>query len=106
MVLLFLVMRENSFLSRVVEIQKDRGHKVITTGPYAVVRHPMYVAVIVSYLATPFALGSLWTLVPAAAMALVLLIRTVFEDRTLHEELDGYRDYAARVRYRLCPGIW
>ena len=103
---LFLVMRENTFLSRVVEIQKDRGHHVISTGPYAVVRHPMYAAVIVMYLATPLALGSLWGVLPAAACGVVLVVRLLREETTLAAELDGYSDYEHRVRYRLCPGIW
>lgn len=100
------VIRENSYLSRVVKISKERGHKVITTGPYAVVRHPMYVAACTIFVAWPLALGSLAGLVPAVLMFIMILIRTALEDRTLHEELPGYREYAQKTRYRLIPGIW
>jgi protein-S-isoprenylcysteine O-methyltransferase Ste14 len=103
---LFLVMRENTFLSRVVEVQRDRGHRVISTGPYAVIRHPMYAAVIVLYLATPLALGSLWGILPAAACGGVLVLLLLREEETLNAELDGYADYTRRVRHRLCPGVW
>jgi protein-S-isoprenylcysteine O-methyltransferase Ste14 len=100
------VLRENTYLSPVVKIDEARGHHVITTGPYAIVRHPMYVAAIFMILAMPLALGSRWGLVPAAAMVLVLIVRTVLEDRTLHAELPGYPEYAQTTRYRLIPGIW
>ena len=100
------VMRENTFLSQVVKIDKDRGHKVVTTGPYALVRHPMYTVVIVLLFAVPVALGSRYALVLAVFLTLLLIIRTNFEDRTLHEELKGYPEYAKQTRYRLIPGIW
>lgn len=100
------VMRENTFLARVVKIDEERGHEVITTGPYAIVRHPMYAFVIVLIFALPVALGSRWALLPSAVMAAILVVRTVLEDRTLHEELAGYPEYAAQTRYRLLPGIW
>jgi protein-S-isoprenylcysteine O-methyltransferase Ste14 len=99
-------MRENTYLSRVVEIQKDRGHKVITTGPYRYVRHPMYVGVIILLVSVPLALGSLWALVPGVALTIIIIIRTHLEDKTLHAELEGYKAYAGKVRYRLVPGIW
>jgi len=105
-ILVFWVMRENTYLSRIVEIQKERGHKVITTGPYQYVRHPMYFGVIVLFISIPIALGSLWGLIPGAALTLLILIRTVLEDKTLHEELEGYNTYAERVRYKILPGIW
>ena len=104
--LLGWVMRENTFLSQVVKIDKDRGHKVVTTGPYALVRHPMYTVVIVLLFAVPVALGSRYALVLAVFLTLLLIIRTNFEDRTLHEELKGYPEYAKQTRYRLIPGIW
>jgi protein-S-isoprenylcysteine O-methyltransferase Ste14 len=104
--LLSWVMRENTYLSRVVEIQKERGHKVITTGPYQYVRHPMYLAIIVLFLSIPVALGSLWSLIPSAVLTLLILIRTFLEDKTLHEELEGYNSYAEKVKYRIVPGIW
>jgi protein-S-isoprenylcysteine O-methyltransferase Ste14 len=104
--LIFWVMRENTYLSRVVEIQKDGGHKVIRTGPYRYIRHPMYVGVIVLLFCIPLALGSLWTLIPGTLLTALFVIRTHLEDKTLHTELEGYASYADTVRYRLFPGIW
>lgn len=100
------VMRENTYLSRVVEIQKERGHKVITTGPYKFVRHPMYVATLVLFFCLPPALGSLYGLIPAFFAAVMVIIRTHLEDKTLHRELEGYSDFAQKTRFRLIPGIW
>lgn len=102
----FWAMASNPFFSGVVRIQRDRGHTVQTGGPYRYVRHPGYVGAIPYVLATPIVLGSIWSLIPAAAAALLFVIRTALEDRTLHRELDGYPQYAARVRYRLLPGVW
>jgi protein-S-isoprenylcysteine O-methyltransferase Ste14 len=99
-------MGANAFFSKIVRIQKDRGHAVATGGPYRYLRHPGYLGTIVFELATPIMLGSLWALIPGGLGALLLIIRTVLEDRTLHEELDGYEKYAQKVRYRLLPGIW
>ena len=104
--LLGWVMRENTYLSQVVKIDKDRGHKVVTTGPYALVRHPMYTVVIVLLFAVPAALGSRFALILSVFLTLLLIIRTYCEDRTLHEELEGYPEYAKQTRYRLIPGIW
>lgn len=104
--LLGWVMRENTFLSQVVKIDKKRGHKVVTTGPYALVRHPMYTVVIVLLFAVPLALGSRFALILSVFLTLLLIIRTYFEDRTLHVELEGYLEYAKQTRYRLIPGIW
>jgi len=100
------VMRENTYLSRVVKIDHARGHQVIKTGPYAYVRHPMYSAVILLIFAVPTALGSRYALIPAMLMALLLIVRTQLEDRTLGRELPGYTDYARQTRYRLIPGLW
>lgn len=100
------VMRENTYLSRVVEIQHDREHKVISTGPYRYIRHPMYVGVTVMFFCIPLGLGSLWTFIPATLFTVLLVIRTHLEDKTLRTELEGYASYADRVRYRLVPGIW
>jgi protein-S-isoprenylcysteine O-methyltransferase Ste14 len=99
-------MVSNPFFSRVVRIQNDRGHTVATGGPYRYVRHPGYVGFTIASLGTPLALGSLWALIPAALAVIALVVRTALEDRTLHEELPGYAEYATRVRYRLLPGIW
>jgi protein-S-isoprenylcysteine O-methyltransferase Ste14 len=102
----FLAMRENAFLSDVVRIQEDRGHTVCTTGPYKYVRHPMYVGVILIMICYPFSLGSLYTLIPAVIIVILFFVRTALEDKTLQEELTGYKEYAQNVRYRLIPGIW
>lgn len=96
----------NRFFSAVVRIQTERGHTVITDGPYRSVRHPGYAAGILTNLAVPLLLCSTWALLPALLTAALTVLRTVLEDRTLQEELPGYREYAARVRYRLFPGIW
>ena len=104
--LLIWCMLSNRFFSATVRIQTERGHQVVSDGPYAIVRHPGYVGAIVFQVATPFLLGSWWALIPGLLSALSYGVRTAFEDRTLQEELDGYRQYAARVRYRLIPGIW
>lgn len=97
---------ENPYLERVVRIQEERGHKVITTGPYRFVRHPMYVGVFLMIAAWPLLLGSLWALVPAAGMIALMVFRTSAEDRMLHDELPGYREFATKTRYRLIPGVW
>ena len=99
-------MASNKFFSSVVRIQKDRGHTVVTSGPYQYVRHPGYVGTFTYSLATPLLLGSLWALIPSGLIICIIFIRTVLEDKTLLDELDGYQDYARRVRYRLLPGIW
>lgn len=97
---------ENRFFSSVVRIQTNRGHVVCDSGPYRIVRHPGYAGNIPPLLGIVLALGSVWTLVPAAVALIIAVIRTVLEDQTLQEELPGYRDYAQRVRYRLIPGIY
>jgi len=100
------VIRVNAYLTRFVEVQRERGHKVITSGPYRYVRHPMYASLIILLYSIPVALGSLWTLIPASILTLLFVIRTYFEDQTLHEELEGYNSYSTKVKYRLLPGIW
>ena len=94
----------NKFAERSVRIQPEQ--KVVDTGPYAVVRHPFYVAAFFMFGGIPLALGSLWALIPVAVAILILVVRTVFEDRMLQRELEGYKEYAGRVRYRLIPGVW
>ena len=99
-------MVSNKFFATTVRIQKERGHTVQTGGPYRFVRHPGYASLLCSYVTMPFALGSLWACIPMALLVVNLFVRTALEDRTLQNELEGYKDYAARVRYRLLPGIW
>lgn len=96
----------NRFFSTVVRIQSDRGHCVVSSGPYAIVRHPGYAGTLLVYLLTPVVLGSVWALAPAVFFAAVLLLRTALEDRTLRAELPGYADYARKTRFRLLPGVW
>lgn len=99
-------MRSNKFFSSVVRIQKDRGHVVVTGGPYRFVRHPGYTGISAFTLATPLILCSRWAFIPAVVTAAMSVLRTVLEDRTLHKELDGYADYSRRVKYKLVPAIW
>jgi protein-S-isoprenylcysteine O-methyltransferase Ste14 len=96
----------NAFFSLIVRIQQERGHTVAAGGPYRFVRHPAYVGGVAMYLATPVMLGSLWALIPGGLSALLMVVRTALEDKMLLNELDGYKEYARRVRYRLIPGIW
>ena len=96
----------NTYFSRVVRIQQDRGQRVVTAGPYQYVRHPGYAANIFIWPGTALALGSWWAMLPAVGIIVVYILRTVLEDRTLHEELEGYAEYAEQVRYRLLPGVW
>jgi protein-S-isoprenylcysteine O-methyltransferase Ste14 len=96
----------NPWFSSTVRIQTDRDQQVVQDGPYRYVRHPGYTAGILMALSTAVALGSLWALIPAGLVVLLLIIRTVLEDRTLQNELPGYAEYAHTVRYRLVPGLW
>ena len=96
----------NKYFERTVRIQIDRGHKVIDAGPYAIVRHPGYVSGCLFFMGMSLSLGSVWALIPAILACLLLVLRTILEDRTLREELAGYKEYAQRVRYRLLPGVW
>jgi len=99
-------MTSNKFFSTVVRIQTDRGHQVVTTGPYHYVRHPGYVGFIIVNLMTPIILGSWWALICAVIVICLFVARTALEDRMLQNELEGYKEYAAQVRYRLLPGVW
>lgn len=97
---------ENKFFSGVVRIQTDRGHRVVTTGPYRFVRHPGYAGALWTYLAMPILLDSLWAFIPAVLLLGVLVLRTSLEDRTLQAELPGYKEFTQKTHCRLFPGIW
>ena len=97
---------ENRFFSGIVRIQTDRGHQVVSSGPYRWIRHPGYSGALLAYLTTPLFLDSQWAFLPAVFLMIVLVIRTALEDRVLQDELAGYADYAKKVRYRLIPGVW
>jgi protein-S-isoprenylcysteine O-methyltransferase Ste14 len=101
---IFLVYKENTFASATVQIVADQ--QVISTGPYAIVRHPMYASALLYLLGTPLALGSYWGLVPIAATLPFLIWRLFDEERLLRDQLAGYSDYQQKVRHRLLPGIW
>jgi len=105
-ILLNWAMAVNPYFEPTVRIQKDRGHKAISSGPYKIVRHPGYLAGILYTLSMPLIIGSVFTFIPVGIYAVFFIIRTSLEDRTLHEELDGYAEYAQQVKYRLFPGIW
>ena len=102
--IIFLVYKENTFTSATVEIAED--HKVISTGPYALVRHPMYGGGLLYFLGTPLALGSYWGLIAFAATMPFLLWRLFDEESFLARKLPGYAEYRNKVRYRLMPFIW
>jgi protein-S-isoprenylcysteine O-methyltransferase Ste14 len=104
--LLVRAMASNDFFSQVVRIQSERGHTVVTGGLYRYVRHPAYVGMILFELAMSTLLASWWAIIAGGLCAILLILRTVLEDRTLQAELAGYSDYARQVRYRLLPGIW
>lgn len=96
----------NRFFSSHVRIQTDRGHAVVSSGPYRIVRHPGYAGDALAWLAVPFFFSSYWVAIPAVSVLLAYIARIGLEDRTLQKELPGYREYANKVRYRLIPGIW
>jgi protein-S-isoprenylcysteine O-methyltransferase Ste14 len=89
-----------------VRIQSERGHQIVTSGPYRWVRHPGYAGALLTYIATPIFLDTPWAFLPAAFLTVVLVIRTSLEDRTLQQRLPGYQEYARRVRFRMLPGVW
>jgi len=97
---------ENRFFSGVVRIQTDRGHRVVSTGPYRLIRHPGYAGALWAYLAIPLLLDSAWAFIPALLLVGVLVLRTALEDRTLQEELPGYKEFARKTRFRLIPWVW
>jgi len=105
-VFIMWVMHENSFASAVVRLQTERGHRVVSTGPYAWVRHPMYSGTILLLVGASLLLGSWWGVAISPLFAVLFAVRAGIEERTLIAGLPGYSDYAARVRYRLAPGLW
>lgn len=102
--LFFLVLKENSYASRIIEVEQEQ--KVISSGPYAFIRHPMYLGVMIMYLMYPLALGSYWTVIPSLLIIPLLVIRVLNEEEVLARELKGYQEYMQKVKYRLIPGIW
>lgn len=105
-VLLAWSMGVNPFFEKTVRIQTERGQRVIDTGPYRIVRHPGYTGFLGWVLSAPLLLGSWWAFVPALLAAALVVLRTALEDRTLHDELPGYPDYARRTRFQLIPHVW
>ena len=99
-------MVSNKHFETSVRIQGDRGHKTVTSGPYAIVRHPGYAGILLVYAVTPLFLGSWWGLIPASMLTVGFILRTAAEDQALLEELPDYPAYAEQVRFRLVPGIW
>jgi protein-S-isoprenylcysteine O-methyltransferase Ste14 len=100
------VFRENSFAAPVVKMQTERDHRVVSSGPYAFVRHPMYSGIMLFFVGLPLLLGSWWGIAFAPLFFVLFAVRTGIEERALTAGLSGYADYAARVRYRLFPGLW
>lgn len=96
----------NRFFSSHVRIQSDRGHTVVSEGPYRLVRHPGYAGNILAWIAAPIFFSSYWVIFPTVLVIIISIIRTAWEDQTLQDELSGYSEYAGRVKYRLFPGIW
>jgi protein-S-isoprenylcysteine O-methyltransferase Ste14 len=105
-ILISLVFRENSYLSGTVRVQEERGHTVISTGPYRYVRHPMYAGGLLLFLGTPLLLGSWYGLLLILLVTPGFLVRAILEERTLRQELPGYDAYMAQVKYRLIPSVW
>ena len=98
------VFKENIYASRIIEV--DQGQKVISSGPYAFIRHPMYTGVAIMYSVSPLALGSWWALIPGLMIIPVLIVRLLNEEEVLTRDLPGYDEYIQKVKYRLLPGIW
>ena len=101
-----IVMLENSYASPVVKVDAERGHRVVSSGPYAWVRHPMYAGAILYFLGTALLLGSWYAFAIGIVLIVIIALRAVWEEETLRAELPGYADYASRVKYRLVPGVW
>ncbi len=106
MVVTSWAMLSNAYFSGLVRIQAERGHTVVSGGPYHTIRHPGYAGALLYNIGVPLLLGSWWALIPSGLACLLMILRTALEDRFLRAELPGYAGYAARVRYRLLPGVW
>ena len=102
--IIFFVFKQNSFASRIIEVVENQ--KIITTGLYAIVRHPMYIGVLIMFIPTPIALGSYWGLIPFALLLVSLVLRILNEEKVLSDNLEGYKEYCQKTRYRLIPFIW
>lgn len=99
-------MVSNTYFSTAVRIQYDRDHSVANSGPYGYIRHPGYLGIILYNISTPLILGSMWAFLPAGILSLLFILRTVMEDSTLKTKLEGYRQYADEVKFRLIPFVW
>jgi len=99
-------MLENKFFELGVRVQKERKQYVVSTGPYAIVRHPGYAGMILMYIAGPLIIGSLYAVACSIVLLVLFVIRTELEDKTLQKELKGYKQYVREVRYKLLPGVW
>ncbi len=102
--MIFFVFKQNSYASRIIEVNKDQ--EVISTGLYGIVRHPMYLGVLIMFLPMPIALGSYWGLIAVAALPIILVRRIITEERVLTKKLEGYKEYCQKTRYRLVPFVW
>ncbi len=99
-----LVLKENRYASRIIEVEQQQV--VISTGPYAVIRHPMYFAAMLLYVFSPLALGSYWAMIPSAVLPILVIARIHAEEALLSRDLKGYKEYMQTVKYRLIPGVW
>ncbi|MCA9374390.1 isoprenylcysteine carboxylmethyltransferase family protein [Candidatus Peregrinibacteria bacterium] len=102
--IVFRTLQTNSYAARTVEVEKEQ--KLITTGLYGIVRHPMYVGVIIMYYTLPIVMGSYWAIIPLLPLLPIMVIRTLNEEQVLKRGLPGYKEYCKKVKYRLIPGIW
>jgi len=102
--IIFFVFKQNSYASRIIEVSKNQ--KVISTGLYRIVRHPMYLGILIMFLPTPIALGSYWALIPVSVLPVLLILRILNEEIVLSDNLQGYKEYCQKTRFRLIPFIW
>jgi len=102
--IIFFVFKQNSYASRIIEVNENQ--KVISTGLYGVIRHPMYLGIIIMFLPTPIALGSYWALIPFVVLPVLLVLRILNEEKVLSNNLQGYKEYCQKTRFRLIPFIW